>query len=199
MVFDWQNNREEALANGIRECRVFSTKLITMTASNNVVAHHTFRNFSKLAFEEGTLIEDCIFENCADITIDGCRVDNCTFRCVDLISFIYSNVTNSRFCDLTGGNVNDAVLLLEDGELNHCTFENITLQNDSFLCSGSGSPWIEHCDFSKIRTSRADREIILCEEEVGMIFKHTKQFCIVDENSCTGLDQIEYLPEQELF
>ena len=49
---------------------------------------------------------------------------------------------------------------------------------------------IEHSSFSNIRTSREDKEIIICEQTVGKIFKKKKQFCIVDEDSCTGLNCI---------
>ncbi len=185
MIFDWKNSKEEALANGIYEKEIFTTIYIMMKATNKVVAHHTFRNFEKLEFEEGTLIEDCVFEDCGTITFDECRIENCSFARIDTIFSTRSNFTNSNFRELVCEN--DMVISLEDSEISHCSFEDVELREDSYLCDGVGTSWIEHSSFSNIRTSREDKEIIICEETVGKNFKRKKQFCIIDEDTCTGL------------
>lgn len=188
MVYDWKNNKDDALKNGIYEKKIYSVVRITMAAENKVVAHHTFRNFEHLDFEEGTLIEDCIFENCGSISFDECRIDGCTFTHVDTIFTVHSNITNSQFKELVCDN--DMIISLEDSEISYCNFDDIELCNDSYLCDGVGTSLIEHSSFSHIRTSREDKEIIICEETVGKIFKKKKQFCIVDQDSCTGLNCI---------
>ena len=185
MIFDWKKNKEEALANGIYEKEIFTTIYIKMKATNKVVAHHTFRNFDKLEFEEGTLIEDCVFEDCGTITFDECRIENCSFTRIDTIFSTRSNFTNSHFKELVCES--DMVISLEDSEISHCSFEDVELREDSNLCDGVGTSWFEHSSFSNIRTSREDKEIIICEETVGKIFKRKKQFCIIDEDTCTGL------------
>lgn len=193
MLFDWKNNKDEALENGIREEKVLTTTYIMMNAPNKVVAHHTFRNFDKLDFEEGTLIEDCVFEDCGTISFDECRIENCSFVRVDTIFSARSNFTNSKFKELVCEN--DMVISLEDSEISHCRFEDVELREDSYLCDGIGTTWIEHSSFSNIRTSREDKEIIICEETVGKIFKRKKQFCIIDEDTCIGLSEITRICE----
>lgn len=188
MIFDWKNNKEEALQNGICEKQIFSDSCITMCANDNLISNHTFRNFEKLEFEEGTLIENCVFEDCGNITFDECRIDNCTFKKISTIFSVQSNFTNSEFRELVCNN--DMIISLEDSEVSHCSFNEIELRKNSYLCDGVGTSWIEYSNFSRIRTSREDREIIICEEMVGKIFKHKKQFCIIDEDTCVGLEQI---------
>ncbi len=188
MIFDWKNNKEEALANGVYEKNILSVGLVMMKTTNKVVAHHTFRNFEKLEFEEGTLIEDCIFEDCGTITFNECRIENCSFS---RIEFIYSTddcFSNSKFSKLVCDD--DMLISLENTEITHCSFDDVELREDSYLCDGVGTAWIEHCSFSNIRTSREDKEIIISEQTVGKIFKRKEQFCIVDEETCTGLDSI---------
>ena len=44
--------------------------------------------------------------------------------------------------------------------------------------------------FKYIRKDRNDKELFICEENVGKIFKRKKRYTIVDEESCTGLEWI---------
>lgn len=188
MIFDWKNNKDDALQNGISEKQIFSTTRITMCPKNKVVSNHTFRNFEQLEFEEGTLVKDCVFEDCGDITFDECRIDNCIFKNITTIFSVRSNFTNSEFRELICDN--DMIISLEDSEISHCNFYEVELREDSYLCDGVGTSWIEYSKFSHIRTSREDKEIIICEETIGKIFKRKKQFCIIDEDTCTGLECI---------
>ena len=193
MVFDWKNNKEEALANGIYEKTDFSTVKVMMSATGKVVAHHTFRNFEKLAFEEGTLIVDCRFEDCGTIDLDACRIENCSFTRTDMIFVIQSNVTNSKFQELVCHD--ELVIGLEDSQISYCSFEDVELREDSYLCSAVGACGIDNSSFSNIRTSREDKEIVICEEMVGKLFKRKKRFCIVDEATCRGFSQIASLED----
>ena len=188
MIFDWKNNKDEALANGIYERTILSVTDLMMGTADKLVAHHTFRNFDKLEFEEGTLILNCTFEDCGDITFDECRIESCTFARLNTVFFIRCGVTNSTFRELVCDN--DMVVSLEDAEVSHCTFEDVELREGAYLCDGVGSSWIQHSRFSDVRTDREDKEIIICEETTGRIFKQTRRICIVDEDTCTGLDAV---------
>ena len=191
MVFDWKNNREEALENGIYEKHIFSGPYIMMRADNGVVAGHTFINFEKLEFEEGTSVEDCVFENCGDITFDESKAENCIFTDVDTIFSTRSNFKNCKFKDIVGDR--GCAISMEDGEITGCSFENIKLMDEAYLIEGYGEAWVENCTFKDIQTTREDRKLFIMEEERGFIIKKKKQFCFVDDESCSGLDQVRYI------
>lgn len=188
MIFDWKNNKEEALVSGIFEeftisfCRTY----IVVKTVDKVIAHHTFRNFEKLAFEKGTVIEGCVFEDCDAITFGKCKIENCAFSRIDTIFSSQSNFTDCKFQELVCDN--GEIIVLEDSEISHCSFENVELREGAYLCDGTSDSWIDHTAFSDVRTDREDREIIICEEKAGMIIKRKKRFCIVDEDTCTGLE-----------
>ncbi len=186
MLFDWKNNKQDALENGIYEKKIYKSTDIIMKSTNKVVAHHMFRNFKKLKLEEGTLVEDCVFVDCGGVTFDECRIEGCTFARVDTIYATDSNFNNSNFKDLVCDN--DLIISLANSEISHCVFENVELRNEAFLCDGDSDSLIEHCSFCNIRTDREDREIINCEEIVGKIFKRKQRWNIVYEDTCTGLD-----------
>jgi hypothetical protein len=188
MIFDWKNDKEVALANGIYKEKIYSVTRITMKATDGVVAYHTFRNFEKLEFEDGTKIVDCVFEDCGDITFDECAIEGCTFKRVETVFLTRSSVNNCSFSELVCDN--DLILSVEDTTIAQCRFDDVELRNNSYLCDGVGTSWVEQCNFSHIRSSRDDKEIIHCEETVGKIFKRKKEFCIVDKDSCTGLNCI---------
>ena len=188
MILDWKNNKEEALANGISEKEKIGVYYVLMEGS--LVENYTFRNFENLEFEEDAFIKNCVFENCGSLTFDCCTLENCNFSHIDTIYAVDTSLNNSQFKELECSN--DAVLCLEDSVISHCVFDNITLTNDAYLCDGVGGCLIEECSFSDIKTSRQDREIANCTEQTGFIFKREKQISIIDEDTCTGLDEIEY-------
>ncbi len=190
MVFDWKNNKEEAKENGIYEDEVkcLEYKRIVMKTSDGAVSNHTFRNFEQLEFEEGALIENCIFEDCGDITFNESRINNCTFKNIKTISSCSDKITNSTFCDLKCSS--DLIISLESGTISHCTFENAELRKDSLLIDGVGDSCVKNCTFKDIRTDRYDGEIIKGEDFVGKIFTKKISVDIVDKETCTGLEDI---------
>ena len=195
MIFDWKNNKEEALANGIHEEKIYSVTELKLKTQNGAVAHHTFRNFDDLEFEEGASIEDCIFENCGRVTVGECEVKSCIFTDVEILS------RNSNFTDCTFNKIvchDDCVISMEDGEISGCSFENIKLFEDSYLIEGFGDAWVEKCEFKDIQTERDDHEIFHMEEEAGFIIKRKKEYSFVDEGSCKGLNRIKRIePEKD--
>ncbi len=191
MIFDWKNNKEEAIRNGISEKQNLGSARIIMNADAGVVSGHTFLNFPTLEFEKGSLIKDCIFENCKNITFDDFRVDSCKFKNAGFIFCRESKFTNSTFSDLFCDD--DTLICLDYSDISYCNFNNIRLTDDSILIDGASNSLIEHCTFSDIKTERSDGEIILCEETEGLLFKRKVKYSIVDEDSCTGLDEIEII------
>lgn len=186
MIFDFKNNKAEALANGIVEKEYFSVIEPTMVVEGGVVSGHIFRNFDSLTFEEDVLIENCIFEDCGTIDFENDKVINCEFHKTGLVFTRYTEFDGCEFSHIVaeGGQV----ISLEEGLVRNCKFDDITLLNDSYVCDGVGKPWIERCTFGRISTSRRDGEIIFCENTEGKIFKRKKICNIIDEASCTGLE-----------
>ena len=187
MLYDWKNNKEDALKNGITEEIILDCySKIVMNAADGVVAHHTFRNFDRLIFEQGTLLEDCIFEDCTELQLDECQIHNCVFQRVDTIFAIDSIFVNSKFTELACED--DMVLIdLTDSKISHCSFDDIELGEESCLCSGTADSWIEYCRFTNIHTYEEEQDIFQCEKTVGKIFKRKKQLNMVDEDTCIGL------------
>ncbi len=193
MIFDWKNNKGEAILNGVFEDVVacLDYKRNYMKSPDGVVANHTFRNFEQIEFEEGALIENCVFENCGDITFNESRINNCTFKNIKTIFSRQDKITNSTFSDMKCSF--DLIISLEDSTVSHCTFENVELRKDSVLIDGVGDSCVKDCTFKDIRTDRYDGKIIKGEMIVGKIFKKTQSIDIVDEGTCRGLDDIVML------
>lgn len=170
------------------ETKYIAIEADTLCCVGAEVYHATFRNFPAIRIENLKL-SDCVFENCKTVHFTDCEVDDCCFSNIETLYADNSPLCGCDFehlhCD------NDCILCLEDSTINMCSFEDIELRNGSYLTNGVGSSWIESCRFENIRTDREDRAIIYCEEIVGKILKRKKQFCIVDEDSCAGLDKIK--------
>lgn len=160
----------------------------TLRCAGSKVTHATFRNYPVLRIDD-LCLEECVFENCHTVYLEDCKVDGCRFSGIDTLYADRTPITNSIFehlrCD------HDCVLCLEDSDVSYCTFTDVGLTNGAHLISGAGDVWVESCCFDNIRTDRKDRALCFCEERVGKIFKKTVQLCIMDEDSCKGLDQIQ--------
>ena len=79
------------------------------------------------------------------------------------------------------------ILDLADSEISHCSFDDIEIGENSYLCDGTGATLIEYCNFSNIRTDGDIEDIFHCEETRGKVLKRKVQFSIIDEETCTGL------------
>ena len=191
MIFDWKNNKEEAIKNGICERNIFGVIKISLEVPSDEVSDHIFRNFEKLEFDEGTTLTNCTFENCKELTFNYSDISNCSFTDVSFIFSRHTTYKKSTFSNITS--LHESVFCLEDCNIKRCSFENITLTDDAYLVDGTSECIIENCTFSDIKTERSDGEIILCEETEGLLFKRKVKYSIVDEASCTGLDEIEII------
>lgn len=195
MVFDYNNTCETLRNNGEEFCFSTITDEFAECAQALECDGHTFRNFDTLSFGEHIHITNCVFENCRSITIDTGIVKNCSFCNSSLIILRDTEVFQSTFKDSVSDV--DTLISLEDSKIWYSSFNNLKLLNDSYLCDGVGDSWIESCCFDQISTSRQDGCIINCEETVGKLFKKTKKFCIVDESSCKGLEQVNIIGDFE--
>ena len=184
MIYDWKSNKTEALENGMSAHDLGGYMLVTMKSTNGCVKGHTFRNFHHLNFEEGTELVNCVFEDCINLSFDECKIKNCVFCRVESVELMDCEAIESRFEELLSDN--GEILILTDSTLSDCAFVDVELRDESYLCEGYGSAWVERCSFKNIRTDRPDRELFRCVETRGKIFKRTKEFSIIDEDSCTG-------------
>lgn len=165
MIFDWKNNKTDALRNGIseREVQCLNYTHITMTDTDSRVEGHTFRSFPRLEFEKGTEIVGCVFEDCTDLAFDECRIEGCTFRQVWSVTFQDCKVENSRFEKLYGDS--GEIIELENSTLSHCAFEDVELRGESYLCGVYNKSMVGSCSFKKIRTDRDDGELFHCKKK----------------------------------
>lgn len=142
-------------------------------------------------YDEGYKAETSQFFNCGEITINEASVKDCIFNKFEIL-----NLTNTTMKSCLVQNIvceNDCAICMEDGEISEVSFENIELRNDTYLIEGYGEPWVEDSVFLNIRTSRDDRELFHQEEIKGLIIKKKKEYCFVDEASCSGLDLVTVL------
>lgn len=197
MIYDWKNNKAEALRGGVcvQEIQSLGYKKLTMGEENGRVVGHTFRGFPGLEFGQGVEIADCVFENCADLCFEGCGIKGCTFRNVWALTMQDCDVENTRFEKLRGDEVE--IISLEESTLSHCAFEDIELKNGAYLGEGYGSALVDFCSFKNVRTDRADGKLFHCAKTRGKLFKRARELSIVDEDSCTGLDEVEIVDEDE--
>ena len=139
MILDYKNEREFALANGVRlystanyeiiyfcgksesENETFAERFDAYNSHKNF-KNITFRNFPNLELNNSTL-ENCTFENCADILTDGCAIINSQFTDCCIISSSYTDFYGCTFKDAKPA---EALLFLESNcKVDSCTFENI--------------------------------------------------------------------------
>ena len=189
MVFDFRNNREVALANGIVEKSSYDGEKQIMRSENGAIIGQTFCNFPRLVFEDNVIVMDCVFEDCGIVEFDENKIHGCTFRRIKMISATDSTISNSTFCELKGNE--DYIITVDDSEINSSIFCDIELRDDSYLIDGNGASWVEKCKFENCTTTRRDRELFYCAELRGTFVKKLVHFKFVDEDSCEGLDRIK--------
>jgi len=137
-------------------------------------------------FDDDFGVEGSWFSDCEEISINESTVTACIFHGFKTLSLVSTSMDNCRVYDVLCDG--ECAISMEDGEMTNVVFEDIELKNDSYLIEGYGEPWVESCVFANIHTSRDDCELFHMEETRGKIFKTTKEYCFVDEESCSGLD-----------
>ena len=168
------------------------TSAITVEEENLLCAETeiydvTFLNIPILRIDDKHLT-NCHFVDCDVVYLTDCALTYCI---LEKINTIYADRTPINECGFVHLRCdNQAVLCVEDCQISGCTFRDVELLEGAYLIDGVGDTWVEQCAFENVRTCREDRELCFCQERTGKLFKKTKQFCIIDEESCAGLDTV---------
>lgn len=158
--------------------------------SGTILRDVVFRNYPRLKFWKKRL-QNCRFENCKCIQMDdGMLLDSYLTGFEDLML----DGTPTLCCTMEHLRCDeDCLIFLANGEISGCTFRDIELRKDAYLVEAEESGWLEVSSFENIRTDREDKELFNCQVEEGIIFKTKRQKNFVYEESCTGLDQVQYI------
>lgn len=189
VTIDWNDGRETLLESGVSVTDILGTEEWTL----DIQDHCIVQNFPSLKVKNAHL-NDCIFVNCGQLTLEEGTAVRCVFAETDTIFLDNTKVYDSVFRDLScdhGG----FIIGMEDSSLSGCQFVDITLYNDNYLADGIGDCLIETCCFERIRTDREDNELFTCSETTGTIIRRRHEYDMVDRDSCSGLDDAETLPD----
>ena len=181
MVIDFKN--------GIHGENPYGVKVVDglLSADYRCIEGITFCNFPRITAISYDF-KNCAFENCNQLSFSSGQLEACRFHRLETI---YLENSNLQDCELRHLWTNHhCVICLEDGSISGCTFKDVRLENNSYLCDAVGDVWVGKCKFSCIRTDRKDKKLFRCVDTVGRFFKRKKEFDILDEESCTGLDWI---------
>ena len=184
MVIDFKNGIQ-----GENPCGV---KIVDglLTASARTIEGVTFCNFPRIT-AIGCDFTNCAFENCHQISFTCGQIEGCRFHRLETLYLENSNLQDCELRHLWTDH--HCVICLEDCSISGCTFKDMRLESNSYLCDAVGDVWVGKCKFSCIRTDRKDKKLFHCEETVGRIVKRKKEFDILDKESCTGLEWISGL------
>ncbi|MBR2043546.1 MAG: hypothetical protein IJ946_04330 [Clostridia bacterium] len=149
-----------------------------------------------------TIIQNCTFEKCHNVSIDDYYGDkghiyvvDCIFENIVSFDFESVKVSKSHFKNIESNfDGLDEVFVLENVTIEDSIFENISLKNEAFLFNAFGCCEIVNSTFINIFTDRVDMMLSNYEKEDGWGFLKTSyQSEIIDKNTCTGLDMINVI------
>ena len=95
MILDFLNNKAFALDNGIQ---TNGDNQEAYYRSEKICKGITFRKFFNLCLQD-TVFEECTFENCHQITMARCRMQNCVFRDIGALESTCTDFEECRFED----------------------------------------------------------------------------------------------------
>lgn len=215
MTFDWEQNKAEALQNGIREetndsgiSSLFghfgrtpppTRTTAFMPAQDDVVKDHTFCNFPDLRFEAGIRVSGCTFKNCTVSFSEGTLVIDCTFENCE-VSFDQGIVSDCTFKNIRN-------MSLEKNYMTRSHFHELLYSdNDTDRLIDLTNSTITDCSFDDVLLN--EETCYLCGSDddisnvVGCSFTHIYSIhqdhtdFISDDiytNGCTGLDSMTSL------
>lgn len=150
----------------------------------------TFCDFDYL-YAENTRFENCIFEDCRQMTADSCTLVNCTFHNVSGITGDHSDFLQCTFeqCCSYGP------LLVIDGQglVEGCTFDTITaLGDDGHIIEAvykrkADVELIHECRFWDCQAEAEDGQLCACCYFRPFFTYTTVSIDNVDYDSCEGL------------
>ena len=184
MIIDY-NNKEFAFANGVQPENIHGKTHFT---GGEFCKGITFRNFYHLYIEEATF-EDCIFENCHQVTADECRMGNCRFHNEDEVVGIRTDFHGCMFKDCC---CSDGPFLTIDGQGNveDCTFDTVTALGDQgyIIYSVYGKKEdveiVSGCKFVDCRFESEDSECCYCAYFKKISSNKTVEVDNVDWDTC---------------
>lgn len=163
MILDYRNNKEFALANGIKlENNIGEIWFNTDKMCKDI----TFRNLHHLCVE-GVFFENCSFENCHQLTVDECQMKGCTFKNVDEIEGVRTDFDDCSFknCCCSDG---PFLVIDSNGHAKNCTFDTITVLGDqgyviySVYGEKSDVKKITGCKFVDCKVENEDGKLCYC-------------------------------------
>lgn len=184
MIIDYKNNKEFALANGVKPENAFGE---VHFSQGKVVTDTTFCNFGHLCVEK-TIFENCTFENCQTVSFESCQIKNCNFKNVCSIEGARTNFYGCLFKECCS----DGPLLTIDsyGQAKGCTFETITALGDQgyVIWSGYGKKheveMVVDCKFIDCQVESEDKELCHCYYFKPLSSFRTVQVDNLDYESC---------------
>jgi len=170
MIYDWENDRDGAIAAGIvvEENILFQSEKLTIRfdEERGDLEDCTFKNFPTLEID-GIEICRCAFENCGELDLQNGSVENCRFEKCREVNFGGCSLTGTilRECDKISANDSDvercefyaisSIEVLNAGfdecSFSHCTSDGVFLYTDHY---------IDHCTFEQITARGEDGYII---------------------------------------
>ncbi|MBR4880924.1 MAG: hypothetical protein IKU19_03260 [Clostridia bacterium] len=198
MIIDYKNDREFALANGVTpENRIGRTEF----SGGSVVTAATFRNFNHLCVED-TVFENCIFEDCHEVSFESCQIKNCTFKNVCGVEGVRTSFYGCKFEKCCS---NGPLLTIDShGQVMGCVFETVTALGDDgyIIYSVYGKKHevedVVDCSFIDCQVESEDGKLCYCAYFKPLSSFNTVKTDNVDYESChfdrcgsveSGLDQ----------
>ena len=194
MTIDYKNGLENAISNGIlmyEKSPVYKEPRIFLNKEIECIDGVSFFNFPQLNAEDVS-IKNCIFKDCGRMQLEDCEIEKCTFQSTEGIEFCDCRITNSCFRNLY--TEYEESITLVDSVIQDCTFSDIRIETDdkvdygTYFCVGIGSAWIEKCSFENISVAGDCGLFYYWQKK--KLFRTQKDISFVDEDSCTGLNDV---------
>lgn len=186
MIFDYENDREAALDNGILEKNRYGE--IGYDGAHRV-KKGVFRNFPSIRFEEVSFTE-CTFENCGVLNFDDCEVVGCTFENVKEVNGNGTDFTDSTF---KNSQAEESFLSIDTrGKVDGCTFDSIACHGEegfivSTICNNRDDIRdVTNCNFTNCSVENDEEGY--CQARYFKAFSSYKTIAIdnMDYDTCTG-------------
>ena len=183
-VFDYKKDKDFCHANGIKPKTRYGESVLE---GAEVCRGVTFRNFFHLCAED-VVFEDCIFENCHQVTAENGQMNGCTFTNVDNVEGIRSDFRDCNFrdCCSTG----PFLIIDSHGSVKGCNFDNITALGDdgyvvySLYEKRSLLEIMTDCKFVDCRADSEDGKMCYCAYFKPFSSYRTLDFDNVDYTTC---------------
>ena len=183
MIIDY-TNKEQMKSLNIAESTSYGRVYIQIDDNYDGV---TFKNFPTIAFEDSEF-KNCVFENCKSLEFSECTVYDSTFKNISAIEGHYTDFHGCTFSDCCS----DGPFLVIDseGEIEGCTFENITAQSDegyviySVYASRAQLSEITNCKFISCKFESEDGDITYCSYFKNRFSSKTVLADNIDYESC---------------